>query len=81
MTPKRTPIGGKRLNSGIRGGLWEKKHSDAMGESVFLFGWLILRQTTQRNGTGLVLRGKPLTYADITSDTRWPGFRRQATSR
>jgi hypothetical protein len=60
------------LNSGIRGGLWEKKHSDAMGESVFLFGWLVLRQTTQRNGTGLVLRGKPLTYADITADTGWP---------
>jgi hypothetical protein len=43
-----------------------------MGESVFLFGWLVLRQTTQRNGTGLVLRGKPLTYADITADTGWP---------
>jgi hypothetical protein len=71
VTPRRT-IGGKGLNSGIRGGLWEKKHSDAMGESVFLFGWCVLRQTTQRNGTGLVLRGKPLTYADITADTGWP---------
>jgi hypothetical protein len=71
MTPRRA-IGGRHLNSGIRGGLWEKKHSDAMGESVFLFGWLVLRQTTQRNGTGLVLRGKPLTYADITTDTGWP---------
>jgi hypothetical protein len=71
MTPKRT-IGGKTLNSGIRGGLWEKKHSDAMGLAVFLFGWLIHRQTTQRNGTGLVLRGKPLTYEDISADTGWP---------
>lgn len=35
MTPRRM-FGGRHLNSGIRGGLWEKKHSDAMGESVLL---------------------------------------------
>jgi DNA-binding transcriptional ArsR family regulator len=62
-------IGGKTLNSGIRGGLWEKKHYDKMRDAVWLFGWLVHRQTTQRNGTGLVLRGKPLTYADISADT------------
>ncbi|HVA16449.1 MAG TPA: hypothetical protein VMV59_01920 [Candidatus Dormibacteraeota bacterium] len=71
MTPKRA-IGGKGLNSGIRGGLWEKKHSDAMADSVWLFGWLVLRQTTERNGSGLVLRGKALTYAEISDDTGWP---------
>jgi hypothetical protein len=48
MTPRRA-IGGKGLNSGIRGGLWEKKHSDAMADAVWLFGWLVLRQTTERN--------------------------------
>ncbi len=43
-----------------------------MGSAVWLFGWLIHRQTTQRNGSGLVLRGKPLTYAAISEDTGWP---------
>jgi hypothetical protein len=64
---------GKQLNSGICGGLWERKHSEAMGDSaVFLFGWLVHRQTTQCDGVGLVLRGRPLTYAEIEEDTGWP---------
>lgn len=64
---------GKQLNSGICGGLWERKHSEAMGDSaVFLFGWLVHRQTTQCDGVGLVLRGRPLTYAEIEADTGWP---------
>jgi hypothetical protein len=70
MTPKRA-IGGKALNSGIRGGLWDAKHYDRMGDAVWLFGWLVHRQTTQTNGTGLVLRGLPLTYAEISADTGW----------
>jgi hypothetical protein len=71
MTPKRA-IGGKTLNSGIRGGLWDAKHYEKMGDAVWLFGWLVLRQTTERNGSGLVLRGKALTYVEITADTGWP---------
>jgi len=68
----RKQIGGKGLNSGIRGGLWEVKHYKAMGDAVWLFGWLVHRQTTEKNGEGLVLRGMPLTYADISNDTGWP---------
>lgn len=62
---------GKELNSGIRGGLWDRKHSDTMGMAVYLFGWCVHRQTTQRNGVGLVLRGKPMTYDIISQDTGW----------
>lgn len=84
MTAKRA-IGGKGLNSGIRGGLWDVKHYGKMGDALWLFGWLVHRQTTQRNGEGLVLRGKCLTYAAVSDDTgfaertlrRWMGVLRR----
>ena len=60
---------GKELNSGIRGGLWHAKHYLAMGDAIWLFGWLVHRQTTQKNGEGLVLRGMLLTYDAIARDT------------
>lgn len=60
---------GKELNSGIRGGLWDVKHYREMGDAIWLFGWLVHRQTT---ADGLVLRGKPLTYGDIGEDTGFP---------
>lgn len=60
---------GKELNSGIRGGLWHAKHYLAMGDAIWLFGWLVHRQTTQKNGEGLVLRGMLLTYDAIAQDT------------
>jgi len=69
---------GKELNSGIRGGLWDEKHYLRMGDAIWLFGWLVHRQTTQRNGQGLILRGIPLTYAIISEDT---GFRRRTLQR
>lgn len=62
---------GKHLNSGIRGGLWDRKHELEMGRALWLFGWLVHRQTTQKLDRGLVLRGKPLTYALIAEDTGW----------
>ena len=62
-------VGGKHLNSGIRGGLWDAKHYERMGAAVWLFGWLVHRQTQQRHGEGLVLRGKPLSYEAIAADT------------
>lgn len=71
MNPRRA-IGGKHLNSGIRGGLWEVKHYEKMRDAVWLFGWFVHRQTTQKNGEGLVLRGMLLTYAEIGADTGWP---------
>ncbi len=62
---------GKHLNSGIRGGLWDRKHYERMGNAIWLFGWLVLvhRQTTQKLSYGAVLRWKPLTYDDIAEDT------------
>lgn len=60
---------GKHLNSGIRGGLWEDEHFQRMGPSVWLFGWLVHRQTRERHGVGLVLGGSPLTYEIISQDT------------
>jgi hypothetical protein len=60
---------GKHLNSGIRGGLWEDQHLQRMGPAVWLFGWLVHRQTRERHGVGLVLAGCPLTYEMISADT------------
>ncbi|HXT87310.1 MAG TPA: hypothetical protein VN745_09825 [Verrucomicrobiae bacterium] len=63
---------GKQLNSGIRGGLWDDAHLDRMGPAVWLFGWLVHRQTRERFGVGLVLGGAPLTYEMIREDTGMP---------
>ena len=60
---------GKHLNSGIRGGLWDDEHLQRMGPAVWLFGWLVHRQTRERHGVGLVLGGSPLTYEMIRQDT------------
>jgi hypothetical protein len=57
------------FNSGIRGGLFEKKHSDAMGQAVFLFGWLVTRQTKP---DGLVYGGHHFTYPEISEKSGWP---------
>ena len=63
---------GKQLNSGIRGGLWDDAHLERMGAAVWLFGWLVHRQTRERFGVGLVLGGSPLTYERIREDTGMP---------
>lgn len=60
---------GKHLNCGIRGGLWDEAHLERMGPAVWLFGWLVHRQTREHNGVGLVLGGSPLTYKIISEDT------------
>lgn len=62
-------FGGRHLNAGIRGGLFEVKHWDKMGDAIWLFGWLVHRQTKQR---GLVLGGHALTYREIQEDTGYP---------
>jgi hypothetical protein len=67
MTDSR-PIGGKNLNIGVRQGLLDAKHTRAMGKAIVLYQWLVCRQTKQN---GLVLGGKPLTYAEISADTDW----------
>lgn len=69
---------GKNLNCGIRGGLWDEAHLERMGPAVWLFGWLVHRQTRERNGVGLVLGGSPLTYDMIQGDT---GYSRRTLQR
>ncbi|MFQ5696339.1 MAG: hypothetical protein ACE5HB_10150, partial [Terriglobia bacterium] len=58
--------------AGIRGGLFEEKHRRAMGPAVWLFGWLVDRQTSQRDGRGLVLYGQPLRLERIAAETGFP---------
>ena len=45
-----------------------------MGSAVWLYGWLVLRQTHQSGGIGNVLRGSPFTYREIEEET---GFNRR----
>lgn len=56
--------------SGLKGGLFEKKHYLAMGESIWLFGWLCMRQSQiNESGEGLPHYGNPLTDEAISEDT------------
>jgi hypothetical protein len=68
----------KNLNTGLRGGLFEAKHGAQMGPAVWLYGWLVLRQTTEHGSTGLVLGGRPITYREIEQET---GFNRRTLER
>ena len=58
--------------TGLRNGLFEPKHERRMGKAVFLFGWLVGRQTTQNGSTGLILGGKVLTWQWLASESGWP---------
>jgi len=40
-----------------------------MGASIWLYGWLVLRQTSQHDGVGWVLGGSPITYREIEEET------------
>jgi hypothetical protein len=57
------------FNTGLRGGLFEAKHYARMGAAVWLYGWLVLRQTHQSAGVGYVLGGAPITYREIEDET------------
>lgn len=69
---------GKNYNAGLRGGLFEAQHYARMGQAVWLYGWLILRETRERNGIGFVLGGRPVSYRDIEEET---GFERKTLQR
>lgn len=60
---------GKAYNTGLRGGLFEDRHFTQMGSAVWLYGWLVLRQTHQSNSIGWVLGGSPVTYREIEGET------------
>lgn len=59
--------------SGLKGGLFDEKHRKAMGEAIWLFGWLCMRQSqVNTDGEGLPHYGNPLTFAEIATDTGFP---------
>ncbi len=60
---------GKDFNTGLRGVLFEARHYERMGSAVWLYGWLVLRQTHQTGSTGWVLGGAPISYKEIEEET------------
>jgi hypothetical protein len=71
--PVRTSVGklmrGKDYNAGLRGVLFEARHYERMGAAVWLYGWLVLRQTHQQGDIGWVLGGAPISYREIEEET------------
>lgn len=58
---------------GAKGGLVHEKHRRRMGESLWLFLWLLTRQTgINEAGEGIVLYGRPVPLRDIEGDTHFP---------
>ncbi len=60
---------GKDYNAGLRGVLFEARHYERMGAAVWLYGWLVLRQTHQQADVGWVLGGAPISYREIEEET------------
>ncbi len=69
---------GKDFNTGLRGVLFETQHYERMGAAVWLYGWLVLRQTHQSGSVGWVLGGSPISYREIEEET---GFNRRTLER
>jgi hypothetical protein len=65
-------------NTGLRGVLFDAEHYARMGPAVWLYGWLILRQTHQTGTIGWVLGGAPIHYREIEGET---GFNRRTLER
>jgi hypothetical protein len=59
----------KNYSTGLRGVLFEARHYARMGAAVWLYGWLVLRQTHQSGSLGWVLGGKPVSYHEIEEET------------
>ncbi|MFY9801816.1 MAG: hypothetical protein WA211_11335 [Candidatus Acidiferrales bacterium] len=68
----------KDYNTGLRGVLFEAQHYARMGAAIWLYGWLVLRQTHQTGTTGWVLGGAPISYREIEDET---GFNRRTLER
>jgi hypothetical protein len=68
----------KNFNTGLRGVLFEERHYARMGSAIWLYGWLVLRQTHQTGATGWVLGGAPVSYREIEGET---GFNRRTLER
>ena len=65
---------GMDYNTGLRGVLLDARHYERMGSAIWLYAWLLLRQTHQRGSTGWVLGGSPVSYREIEEET---GFNRR----
>lgn len=59
----------KNYNTGLRGVLFEAQHYERMGAAIWLYGWLVLRQTHQHGSVGWVLGGAPISYREIEGET------------
>jgi hypothetical protein len=64
----------KNYNTGVRGVLLDIHHFEKMGSALWLYSWLILRQTHQSGTIGWVLGGSPISYREIEEET---GFNRR----
>jgi hypothetical protein len=61
---------------GVKGGLIEERHYYAMRDAVWLFLWLVLRQTgINEAGEGVVKYGHPVTRKEITENTGFADWR------
>jgi len=60
---------GKDYNTGLRGVLFEFRHYERMGAAIWLYGWLVLRQTHQQGSRGWVLGGSSVSYREIEEET------------
>jgi hypothetical protein len=61
---------------GAKGGLLAEKHYYAMKDAIWLFEWLLLRQTGLNEiGEGVVSYGHPITRQEITDDTGFADWR------
>jgi len=69
---------GKDFSTGLRGVLFEAPHYERMGAAIWLYGWLVLRQTHETDGVGFVLGGAPVSYREIEEET---GFNRRTLER
>jgi hypothetical protein len=65
---------GKDYNTGLRGVLFEATHYERMGAAIWLYGWLVLRQTHEYGGAGYVLGGAPVSYRESEEET---GFKKR----
>ena len=74
----RESMRGKDFNTGLRGVLFDARHYERMGAAVWLYGWLVLRQTHQSGAVGWVLGGAPISYREIEEET---GFNRRTLER
>ena len=45
---------------GLKNGLLTKEHHDRIGEALWEFAWLVDKITNEKNGTGVVLGGRPI---------------------